>query len=96
MAEIIRDDRKVIRQGKDFLFKLNQEQIYTSEQRNNLLIDWRKELAQKEEWINNYDAMLEEAIKETNKFLENSKKKVAEDIENLKEGIRIWEDVKNE
>lgn len=93
MVGMIKDDRRVIRKGDKLVFKLEQIQEYEPEVRVKLLEGWNKELKEKTEWLSKYDEHLEIAKKDVETQLGFAKKKIEKDIEDLKKGIQIWDNV---
>ena len=91
MPEILKDERKVVKKdnGK-FVFILNQEQEYESITRDNMIAAWKKELKEKQVWIDKFDEVLETAKAQTESELNVMKGKIEKDIEYIKEGLKIW------
>ena len=96
MPELLKDERKVVNRNGNFVFILNQEQEYVPEARENMLKEWKKELKEKQMWLEKFSEVLEQAKAQTESELVVMKEKIEKDIVNIKEGIETWTSVHEE
>ena len=55
---------------------------------------WKEEIEEKENWLSNFDSILEMTLKDAESKLIIGKNKIEKDIAHLKEALVIWTDVK--
>jgi len=91
MVELRKDERKVTKEGEDFVFAISQEQVYPAETVEKMKEGWLKEYAEKKKWLDDFGKFKEEAHKATDNQLETMKAKIEKDLENIEQGLVIWD-----
>jgi hypothetical protein len=91
MVELTKDERVVYKQEDgQYRMEFVQYQVYTAEARDTILKDFEKQLKDKQDWLDNYEALKQAAVDEAIKQLDIMKQKMEQDLSNCKEGIEIW------
>ena len=101
MVELIKDERHVVKKGKEYIFTHNNKQKYTKEQVKNMLKSWEEENKKLQEFIDNYDkiykttmddikAQYDNMVKKVNDDLQLRKSRSISQIKYNKEAIELW------
>lgn len=92
MVELTKDNRKVVKtqEGK-FIFQLEQEQVYDAVTVENMIKKWKEQKAQYETFLINFDNTMKQAHDRMTQELNAQKEKVLKEIENIDEGLMLWE-----
>ena len=85
-----KDNRHVILKDDKYKIFIEQEQLYTKEQVNNMIKGWQEKLEQYNKWLENFDIILEDGAKSVKDQLLLQKQKVELDKKYLEEGIALW------
>lgn len=91
------ENRKVYEQkdGK-IRFELNEKQWYSKEQKDNMIKEWKKELKEMSNWLNNHDRNVEEQIKHLKEQMNIMKGQVEDKLRNTKEALETWSNIVKE
>lgn len=93
MVEMLKDERKVVRRGDKLIFTHYQEQEYDEKTRLNFLKAWKKEKAEKQKWLKEFEKHKKDAMDLAGRQLDLLRNQIIKDIENIDEGVDIWGNV---